>query len=228
MIIAIDGPAGAGKSTTARRLALKLGFLYLDTGAMYRAVALAFLRSGVRPTEHGAADVLSSLNLDVVQTDAGMEVFLNGEDVTEAIRSPEVGLMASRVSALAPVRERMVEAQRQIARARDTDGVGVVVEGRDIGTVVFPEAPVKIFLVASPAERARRRKLELDARGTSLPLDQVQAEMEQRDRQDAERNLAPLCKADDAIEVDTTGLSIDAQVNLIFDIVKERSGKTQV
>ncbi len=190
---------------------------------MYRAIALAFLRSGVPPTPENAREILEPLRLEISHQNGGMHVILNGEDVTEAIRSPEVSAMASRVSALELVRKKMVEAQRRIAHEFVARGGGVVVEGRDIGTVVFPNADVKVFLVADPVERARRRQAELRARGQKVDLQTVLREIEQRDRQDSERALAPLRKAEDAIEIDTTNLSPDEQVDLIFNIVRERN-----
>ncbi|WP_457653503.1 (d)CMP kinase [Rhodocaloribacter sp.] len=228
MIIAIDGPSGSGKSTTARKLAERLGYLYLDTGAMYRAIALAFLRSGWEPTPENARKLLARMRLDVMHRNGGMRVFLDGEDVSDRIRTPEVSAMASRVSALEPVRKKMVEAQRRIARDFTAKGGGVVVEGRDIGTVVFPDADVKVFMVADPLERARRRQVELKARGREVDLDTVLAELEQRDRQDAERALAPLRKAEDAIELDTTSLTPDEQVAFIFNKVRERIQASKV
>lgn len=228
MIIAIDGPSGSGKSTTARKLAERLGYLYLDTGAMYRALALAFLRSGLEPTPENARKLLARLRLDVAHRNGVMRVFLDGEDVSDRIRTPEVSAMASRISALEPVRRKMVEAQRRIARDFTAKGGGVVVEGRDIGTVVFPDAEVKVFMVADPMERARRRQAELKARGQEVDLDNVLAEIERRDRQDAGRALAPLRKAEDAIEIDTTNLTPDEQVAFIFNKVRERIRTSEV
>ena len=228
MIIAIDGPSGSGKSTTARKLAERLGYLYLDTGAMYRALALAFLRSGLEPTPENARKLLARLRLDVAHRNGVMRVFLDGEDVSDRIRTPEVSAMASRISALEPVRRKMVEAQRRIARDFTAKGGGVVVEGRDIGTVVFPDAEVKVFMVADPTERARRRQAELKARGQEVDLDNVLAEIERRDRQDAGRALAPLRKAEDAIEIDTTNLTPDEQVAFIFNKVRERIRTSEV
>ncbi len=195
---------------------------------MYRAIALAFLRSGMEPTPDNARKLLAHMRLDVVHEDGGMRVLLDGEDVSDLIRTPEVSAMASRVSALEPVRRKMVTAQRRIAREFVAKGGGVVVEGRDIGTVVFPDAEVKVFMVADPLERARRRQAELKARGRTVAQGRVLAELEQRDRQDAERALAPLRKAEDAIELDTTNLTPDEQVAFIFKKVRERIQASKV
>lgn len=222
MIVAIDGPAASGKSTTARQVARRLGFLYLDTGAMYRAVALGFLEAGHSPTPEGARKVLPDLSVDVRHKGEAMHVYLNGTDVTERLRSQEVGTMASRVSKLPEVREKMVEEQRRIARRVEDRGGGVVLEGRDIGTVVFPEADVKIFLVAALEERARRRQAELAARGTEAALEEVKEEIKERDRADRERAVAPLRRADDAVEVDTTQRTVEEQVQQVVECVRER------
>ncbi|GIV62322.1 MAG: cytidylate kinase [Rhodothermaceae bacterium] len=228
MVITIDGPAGSGKSTTARLLADRLGYLYLDTGAMYRAVALAVLRAGVRPTEEEVAPLLQRLRLVVRHEADGMHVLLDGEDVTPAIRTSEVGALASEISRLAPVRQKLVAVQREAARRALQAGGGVVLEGRDTGTVVFPGADLKVFMVAEPQERARRRREELRRRGEERTLDEVLAEIEQRDRQDRERALAPLRKAPDAFELDTTGLTIEEQVDLILAEVRERQRRAAV
>lgn len=221
MILAIDGPAGSGKSTTARRAARELGWLYLDTGAMYRAVGVAFQDRGAAFTDAAAADVLDALDLDVRPGDDGVRVFLGGDDVTARIRTPEASEVASRVSALPLVRERMVEIQRRIARAAD----GVVMEGRDIGTVVFPDAEVKVFLTADPAARAERRHAELAARGDAASVADVQADLAARDARDAQRAVAPLRQAEDAVVLDTTGLGIEEQVAAVVRLVRERQAR---
>ena len=221
MIVAIDGPAGSGKSTTAGEVARRLGYLYLNTGAMYRAVALAFMRTDTEASPEGAAAVLPTLRLDVRHKEGEMCIFLGDEDVAKAIKRPEVGQMASQVGTLAAVRAKLVAEQRRLGRLDGPDP-GVVLEGRDIGTVVFPEAEVKIFLVADPEVRARRRQDELIAGGTPVSFEEVLAEIRQRDRQDRERALSPLRKADDAIELDTSHRSIDAQVQFVIDCVRER------
>jgi len=222
VIIAIDGPAGSGKSTTAREVARRLGFLYLDTGAMYRAVALAFLRGGVEPGNQTALVMLPSVRLRLLPTDAGTVVQLGDEDVTAVIRSTEVTRMSSEVSALPPVREFMVAEQRRMVREHQAEGRGVVVEGRDIGTVVFPEAELKVFLTASPEERARRRVAELREGGGRAEEALVRREMADRDRNDSSRAVSPLRPASDALMLDTTALSFEAQVDRIVSMARER------
>jgi len=203
-LIAIDGPSGVGKSTTARRVAEHLGWQYLDTGAMYRAAALAIQRSGIS-LEDGAAleSLLSGLELD---QQAG-RMFLAGEDVSEAIRSPEVTRWVTPVSANARVREVLVEQQRHIGASG-----GWVVDGRDIGTVVFTQACCKVFLTASPEARAQRRLLELQAKGQPPIFAEVLADLQRRDQADSTRAVAPLRKADDAVELDSSGMSLDQVV----------------
>lgn len=222
MIITIDGPAGSGKSTTARRAAEQLEYVYLDTGAMYRAVALGFLRDDVEPTEAAAEDVLSSLSLDVRYQQEGMHVYLGEEDVTPRIRTAAVGEMASQVSSLRAVREHLVRDQRRIGFEKEEEYGGVVLDGRDTGTVVFPEADLKIFMVADVEERARRRQREYAEDGVEVSLDQIQERIEERDRRDRTRDIAPLRRADDAVELDTTDQSIAEQVAFVVDRVKER------
>jgi cytidylate kinase len=211
VIVAIDGPAGAGKSTIARRVAARLGYLYLDTGAMYRAVALWARRTNVALDDMhrlGQLAVESVIHLD------GDRVFLNGEDVTTAIREPRVSEAASQVSAVPAVRRALVEKQR--AMAAETS---VVMEGRDIGTVVFPEAAVKVFLDADAAVRAQRRHSELG----DADRDGVAREMADRDQRDRSRTDAPLVQAPDAVYVDSTGLSIDQVEEAVLKIVRDRT-----
>lgn len=228
MIVAIDGPAGAGKTTTARRLAARLGYPYLDTGALYRALALALLRQEPTLNRARASEVLTTIQLEVVWDGTQVRLWLNGEEVTEAIRAPEVSRAASLISAWPEVRARLLEEQRRIGRTWAQRYGGVVLDGRDIGTVVFPEAEVKVFLVADPHERARRRQQELAARGQRLPLEVVLREVLERDARDQERALAPLRKAEDAIELDTTALTIEEQVQRVYELVRERQRRLHV
>ena len=221
-IVAIDGPAGAGKSTVARLAAKALGFLYVDTGAMYRAIAWRADELGLTPDDVEPIAAMAQQS-DVRLEDAPdgkQRVFINCVDVTDAIRTPRISNLVSPISAIPGVRERMVELQRKMG----ANG-GVVMEGRDIQTVVFPDAEVKIFLTASPAERARRRCLELQQRGVTADLAQIQRDIEERDARDSQRDVAPLSKAADAIEVNTDGLTIEQVVERVINVVKEETGK---
>ena len=219
MIVTIDGPAGSGKSTTAQGVADALGYVYLDTGAMYRTVALGFLRYDAAPTAEDAEDVLPSIDVDVQYRADAMHVYLNGEDVTGEIRTPEVGGVVSDISTLRVVRERMVRDQRRIGYEQEEEHGGVVLDGRDTGTVVFPDAPVKIFMEADLDERARRRQKEYA--GEDVPLDVVREEIAERDRQDRNREIAPLRRAEDAIRLDTTDRTIESQIAFVVDRVKQ-------
>lgn len=204
MIVTIDGPSGVGKSTVARLLAARLGFEHLDTGAMYRAVALAVLRAGADPADAAAVGAaLPGLHIELPPG----RVLLNGADVTAAVRTPEVSQGASKVAAVPAVRRHLAERQRAFAAGRD-----VVCEGRDQGTFVFPDARFKFFLVADARARAARRAAELCAKGQRVSADEVLADQDERDRRDAARDLAPMKPAPDAEVVDTTDLSIDAVV----------------
>jgi cytidylate kinase len=214
MIITIDGPAGAGKSSAARALAQRLGFEFLDTGAMYRAVALAALRARLDLSNtESLAKLLADLHLEVRPG----RVLLNGEDVTDAIRTEEVTKATGPVADVPAVRRRLAEMQRALATGRD-----VVCEGRDQGTVVFPDAACKFFLVADPQERARRRQREMEARGEVVELAEVLATQEVRDRRDAARDLAPMRPAPDAVVVDSTRLRLDEVVRLMEEEVRRR------
>lgn len=209
MVIAIDGPAGAGKSSVAREVAASLGFTYLDSGAMYRSVALAALRAGIDPDDSGRAGALAAgIEIDV----SNGRVLLDREDVSEAIRSPEVTEAASRVAVHPQVREAMVQRQRALIEAGS-----YVAEGRDIGTVVSPDAPLKVFLTASDAERARRRAAE-----TGEGAEQVLESQLARDRADRERAHGALREADDAVELDTTAMSLDEVVERVVALARER------
>lgn len=218
LIIAIDGPSGAGKSTVTRLLADRLGYIFLDTGAMFRTVALAADRLGVAPEDDAAlADICSGLHISFMRDNGCCRVMMNGEDVSEAIRTPEISLLTSRISARKGVREFLLRLQREIA----TKG-GFILEGRDIGTVVFPDADVKFFLSASAEERGRRRFLELQTKGAKVDLDTIVAEVMQRDEQDVRREHAPLRKADDAVAIDSTRLSLEDVVDRMERVIKEK------
>jgi len=211
-IITIDGPSGAGKSTVSRKLAEKMGYLYLDTGAMYRACALKAFKLGLDPSrEEDAQKVVSDLKLELVPRGNQIRLFLDGEDITEKIRTEEVGMGASKISQHRVVREKLWELQRKLGEQG-----GVVAEGRDMGTVVFPDADYKFFLTASLEERARRRYQELLQRGEKVELEQIKKEVEKRDAQDSQRDLAPLKPAPEAILIDTTHLNVDQVVDLIL------------
>jgi cytidylate kinase len=213
-VVTIDGPAGAGKGTVARALAEQLGYRLLDTGAMYRALAWSVVQAGLE-TDSGPA---LGRHLERVQVELrGERAYVDGRDVTDEIRTPEISALTSRLSALPAVREKLTPLQRALAVAG-----GVVLEGRDTGTVVCPEADVKFYLVASVEERARRRYAELRGRGGAADLASVRAEILTRDEQDTGRALAPLRRAADAVEIDTTALTIDQVVDRMLDVIDER------
>jgi len=216
VIVAIDGPAGAGKSTLARRVAARLGYLYIDTGAMYRAVGLSALRAGISLEDPLKLEQLALHGQIELTPDA--RVFLNGEDVSAAIRQPEVSQAASKVSAVPGVRRAMVELQRRMGQTHS-----VVMEGRDIGTVVFPQAQVKVFLDADPAERAGRRVAELRQKGAEADAAEVEREMRERDQRDRTRAEAPLVQAPDAVYLDSTGHTPDEVEEALLRIVRERT-----
>lgn len=216
-IVAIDGPAGAGKSTVARQLARRLGFTIIDTGAIYRSVALAARRARVDWEDDEGLRRLLDAGLGITFRDD--RVFLRGEDVTDAIRTPEITRGASVVSARPVVRQKLLQLQRDLGQASPR---GSVLEGRDIGTIVFPDADVKFFLTASDEARAQRRHAELVERGVSVPLAEVLADQRRRDRDDSERTIAPLRPAADAILVDTTGFDLDQVVERCFREASER------
>ena len=219
MIIAIDGPSGAGKSTLAKRLARELGFIYLDTGAMYRALALKVLRQGVDLADDTRlARLVESTEIDLQEDNDTLEVLLDGINVAHEIRTPEVSQMASKVSALKIVRARLLALQRGIGQRGN-----VVAEGRDIGTVVFPNAEVKIFLEASAEERARRRCAELRAAGRPADLRETLREMEERDKRDSERDLAPLRMADNALRIDSSNATADEVAGEVLTEIRNKA-----
>jgi cytidylate kinase len=216
-IITIDGPAGAGKSTVSKLLARMLNYFYLDTGAMYRAVALRAQREGVDPNDEGALEKLCQrLEISFQEDREGQRVLCQGEDVTERIRDPEIGWLASTVSMKRPVREALVRMQRKIGSWGK-----IIAEGRDTGTVVFPRAKYKFFLSADPQERARRRCRELAARGLAANLKEIEREMKERDEQDSSRQLAPLRPAADARAINSTGLTPEEVVERMLEIIRE-------
>lgn len=225
-IVAIDGPAGAGKSTTSRRLAARLGFAMVDTGAIYRTVALAASRAGIAFDDDGRlAGLLPAVRIRFAPPPPGVEgagqrVILGDEDVSEAIRTPPMSLGASAVSARPVVRAGLLDLQRRLATAPGNRGA--VLEGRDIGTVVFPDADAKFFLTAADEVRARRRFLELQAKGDPQPFEAVLADQRKRDRDDSSRDVAPLRAADDAVTVDTGGSSLDEVVERLAAEVERR------
>ena len=217
--IAIDGPAGAGKSTLARALARELGYLYVDTGAIYRTVALRAREAGADPSDpEQVAPLLEDLDLRMDYGGDGVQrMYLSGRDVTETIRENEISALASKVAALPAVREFLLEFQRRQAREHD-----VVMDGRDIGTVVLPQAGVKIFLTAAPEARARRRTAELLQRGQDADFDEILREIRQRDEQDENRPVAPLRQAEDAALLDTTNLDLKGSLEALLTLVRER------
>lgn len=217
--IAIDGPAGAGKSTIAKRVSSELDFIYLDTGAMYRAVALKAIKNGIGTEDQEAlAKIIKDTDITISHKDNTQRIFLDNIDVSEAIRTPEVSAGASAVAVFKEVRVKLVDLQRKIAADKD-----VVMDGRDIGSYVLPDANLKIFLTADVDERARRRHDELVQKGHTVSLNDVKADMTVRDKNDSSRAFAPLVKAADAIEVDSTSLTIDEVVERIIYLYKSYS-----
>ena len=215
LVITIDGPAGVGKSTVSKALAKELGYLYLDTGALYRGVAYRILADGLSPTDETALrSLLDVTEIRLDNSDPELRVFVNGEDVTEKIRTEEVGLAASKASAVPAVREALLHIQRRAAA-----GGGVVAEGRDMGTVVFPDADVKFFLEAATGERVRRRYDELLSRGESVEFEKLAEGMAIRDKQDRERPIAPLTAHPDAVSIDSTAVSVTEVVDFMMKII---------
>ena len=218
--IAIDGPAGAGKSTIAKNLSKELGVIYVDTGAMYRAMALYMIREGIDAEDAARiSEKCKSADISIDFVDGVQQVILNGENVSSLIRTEEVSAMASKSSVNGDVREKLVELQRKLASEKS-----VVMDGRDIGTVVLPNAEVKIYLTASSAVRAKRRYDELVAKGEKCDLAQIEADIIERDHRDMTREISPLKQADDAVLVDTSEMNIEEVANRLLEIVKEKCG----
>lgn len=216
MNVAIDGPAGAGKSTIAKAVAAKKGYVYVDTGAMYRAMALYFLRAGIASDdEKSISEKVDEIVVSIKYEDGAQHVILNGEDVTGLIRTEEVGNMASATSVYSAVRTKLVALQQELAKTTD-----VIMDGRDIGTVVLPNADVKVFLTASVECRAKRRFDELKAKGVDPDFDQIAKDIEERDYRDSHREISPLKQADDAVLVDSSNMTIDEVVAAIIDLCK--------
>ena len=218
LIIAIDGPAASGKSTTAQLLAEKLGYVYIDTGAMYRACALKAKKMGIDINdEESIRELLDDIDIRIENHNSKNRIYLDGEDVSEDIRADDISALASAISAIPAVRYKMVELQRKMGEKG-----GVILDGRDIGTFVFPTAEVKFFLTASPEVRAKRRWLELKQKGVNKDFSEVLADLVKRDNKDSQRALAPLKKADDAIEVDTSNMTIEEQTDYLYQIICSR------
>lgn len=216
--VAIDGPAGAGKSTVARGAAKELGYIYVDTGALYRTVALAAQRKNILGEEEKIADMLSSITVELKFDDNGeQKVYLNSEDVSSLIRTPEISMAASSVSQIPAVREFLLELQRSIARNNN-----VIMDGRDIGTVVLPNADVKIFLFASPECRAERRYKELIEKGEDVRYEDVLKDVNDRDYQDSHRKIAPLKPTEESVMADTTGKALPESIEMVVSVIKEK------
>jgi len=218
LIIAIDGPAASGKSTTAQLLAKKLGYLYIDTGAMYRACALKAKKMGIDINdEESIRNLLDFIDIQIENDNSKNRILLDGEDVSEDIRADDISSLASAISAIPAVRYKMVELQRKMGEKGS-----VILDGRDIGTFVFPDAEVKFFLTASPEIRAKRRWLELQQKGIDKDFSEVLADLVKRDNNDSQRALAPLKKAEDAIEIDTSNMTIEEQTETLYKIILSR------
>ena len=217
--VAIDGPSGAGKSTVARAAAAKLGYVYVDTGAMYRSIGLAVCRRGIAGEDTaGIIATLPEIAIQLTYQDGAQHVLLNGEDVSEAIRTEAAGMAASAVGANPTVRAFLLELQRDMAKKQD-----VLMDGRDIGTVILPDAPVKIFLTASAQSRAERRYKELIEKGQQVTMDGILHDINERDRQDMTRAVAPLKQADDAVLLDTSSLTLEESIAAVLRIIREKT-----
>ena len=218
--VAIDGPAGAGKSTLARRLAADFGYIYVDTGAMFRTIGLYALRAGKEPKDNEAVDaLLPNITLEFAFIEGEQHIYLNGEDVSTAIRAEEIGMAASAVAAHPAVRSFLLDTQRGLAESQN-----ILMDGRDIGTVVLPNATVKIFLTASPEARATRRWKEYQAKGIDTPYEEVLADVKQRDYQDTHRAAAPLKQAEDAVLLDTSELDFEQSLDAMKQIIAKKIG----
>lgn len=216
--VAIDGPAGAGKSTIAKLIAADMGFVYVDTGAMYRAMAVYFIKNNVNPEDESAVNVaVSGVEISIEYDNGVQQVILNGDNITHLLRAEETGKMASKTSKYASVRAKLLELQRELARTNN-----VIMDGRDIGTTVLPDAFVKIYLTASPDARAKRRYDELVVRNEKCDYAEIKADIENRDYQDMNREISPLKQADDAILVDSSDMGIDEVVKTITAVIREK------
>lgn len=224
LIIAIDGSAGSGKSTSAKLIAKKLGYLYIDTGAMYRAITLHALENGAIGDESRIVELARKCKIELSYYEGEVMVLLNNRNISKEIRSVEVNSFVSNVSKISDVRKLMVEKQREMG----AKGSGVVMEGRDIGTVVFPNADIKIFLTAALDTRANRRANEYFEKGSEVLVDDIKNNLSNRDKIDSSRNDSPLTKAPDAVGVDTTNVTIDEQVNLILEAIKKVADKKNI
>ncbi|HJF53262.1 MAG TPA: (d)CMP kinase [Butyricicoccus pullicaecorum] len=216
--VAIDGPAGAGKSTIARAAAAQLGFVYVDTGALYRTIGLAVCRRGIDGTDvPGILATLPEIQVGLTYQDGAQHVLLDGEDVSDAIRTPQISTYASQVSSVPEVRAYLLDLQRDLARRQS-----VIMDGRDIGTVILPDAKVKIFLTASPEKRAARRCAELREKGQDVTVEGILADMERRDALDASRAVAPLKQAEDAVLVDTSDLTLEQSIDAVLTVIRDK------